>query len=815
MAIQRISTAHSDRLNPDQFWPQWDEDGYVEAANSQMNNARKAFQSGEAVGVQATGVVSQTMEGQTADAAMSRFTADGAKLEQRGGVHANNATINGLMAQNVANRKASINFVLANHEAEVEAIKTEAVATGAPQFVMEEKVAEADDRARTELQTIAQNSDQAHEELKGQLNAGEAPSVPSSMPGGPPGEGSPTLDGLDPEVQSSVGSAMGSGGGMDMSQMAGMAQGLLSPLTGALQSPPGADSLNQMGQQGFQMGQQALQQLLGQAGGGSAEITPEQVEELIAGQGGDSFDGNPEAKSDLPSSDGPKFENPEGVDGDGPSGGSGGSSGEASATPASSSGDGGTTEAASSSAPSPAAEPVSAAPPQSAIHPTTELSGDSNSAPASGAAGTGGAGASGLGSAQQQTVPGTSGNVGAPTQAADATGTQLSGSSAPTATSGSSLGAPGGLSSGAGLGAPAGGMGAMGGAPMAGGAMGGAPMAGGMGPMMGGAPMAGGVAAAPAAAPVPPAAPLAPAGPQAPTGNNAVPNATAPQTPAQANPAGTPTVPASTAGSQAPNLGASPQQNQGTQAGAQTAVFGAVPVVSPDPANAGRLYQPTENFSVQQRAAGTILAAISKQYARAGITSPIAVALLEDGTKVFCTADGLGYIPSGAHLPADTIPLAEFPAAQGLFRADWTGCLRPGYVLNLASKVGIIPPITTIIATDDIETEGVLKVTRNMLKGAPYIDCPITRDMFAKVEAEDAPLAMVALVQTWGFDPAEHDADEVALVLADSRWEVNGDEAAVRALAHYLLTDAHVALTSGQVSEAAYVLKQLLDVPTV
>lgn len=209
------------------------------------------------------------------------------------------------------------------------------------------------------------------------------------------------------------------------------------------------------------------------------------------------------------------------------------------------------------------------------------------------------------------------------------------------------------------------------------------------------------------------------------------------------------------------------------------------------------------------------MAAIIKQLARAGVVTPVAVAILQDGTKVFCTSDGLGYIPSGVYLPADTLPLAEFPSAQALFRADWTGCLRPGYVLHLASAIGIIPPVSTIIATDDVETEGVTPVYRDMIKGAPYIECPITRDMFAKIELDDVPLALEALVQAWGFDPAEHDADEVTLALASSRWEDNGSEDAVRSLAHSMLMDAHIALTSGQTAEAAYVLKQLLDVPTV
>jgi len=704
MAIQRISTAHSERLNPDQYWPQWDEDGYIEAANSQAANAQKAFQSGEAVAVQASGVVSQTMEGQTADAAMARFASDGAKLENRGGVHMNNATINGLMAQNVANRKASINFLLASHEADVEAIKTTAVAQGWTQNELQDAVASADDGYRQQIETVATNSDQAHEELKGQLNTGEAPSAPASMPGGVPGEGSPTLDGLDPEVEKAVSSAMGTGGGMgDMSQMAGMASGLLSPLTGALQSPPGADMLNQAGQQGFQMGQQALQALLGQ-GGGAAELTPDQAEELIAGQGGDSTDGLPgghDPGGDKAASDeGPKFEYPDRPETTAADTKTDTAKADAEAAD--------TKTEPASAAPSPAAEPVSAAPPTSAMHPTTELSGDSNSAPAP--------------------------------------ATNLSGAGAAPMGGTATLGAPGMGAAGGFAGAPAGGA------------------AGGFGaPMMSGAPMMGG-AAPQAAAPARGAAPVATA-------------TSADQRISAATLSAPVTDPRTDANATSPQTGSA---------------VAAVPVT----AGASRV---ADRHVVQVR---RVMAHLLGEYRRVGLAGDLAIGALEDSTMVYSTWDGLGFLPHGVRLPANVIPLAEFPLSP-LFRQDFV-TYAPGALIAVAAELQLIPEVSVIFTTNG-EDVGI-PVTAADLRGLTLPNATIERTSLKTLPVEEHENAAKLTAMVWELK----ELPDMATITADLRG-VRGTAYAVRVLAAYLLADA--ARFEGT-AEAGYALQQALWLPS-
>ena len=756
MAIQQANTPDWDKIGAGDAWPQWDEDAYVQGANNQIDAARKTVQGQSELGKMTT-TVDENMQGQFATAATETFTKRSLKLAQREGTHTGNSLVMGLSAQNIANTKNLLNAVAVKTDETVEAAKVRWLTSGATQDEIEKEYSTIIDEGKQAVEKIKDNYTQTEESLNSQLNTGDSPEVPSTMPGAPEGGSAPSLDGLDPEVQGSMNNALGQGGGgSDPSSMASMAQGLLSPLTSALSSPPGMDQATQLGQQGFQ----TLQSLLGQGGGD--QVTPEQLDELLANQGDPDDD---KENDDKPPRE--KLENPDRPDGPPP----GGSGGTPPGGPGGPGGDGPGTAPASNTttddAPSPAAEPVSAAPPASAMQPAVELSSDPNAgnSPQAPAANTGTHLSSGAAATATQAAPGT---LGAPAQ---------------------------GLGSGAGLGAP------VGGAPVGGSPMGGAPMMG--------APMT----ATSAGAATPAAAPLAPA--QSATGAPAAAPAAA------GTAAGGPLAPATS-----PTAGGAPQSGalgapaaggaQQTQQPAATgAGVGGVPITSPNPATAGEMFRTSSPFSVDERAAGTIMAALGAQYARGGFTTPMAVAILTDGTKVYCTADGLGYIPAGTHLPADTLPLSEFPSAQALFRADWTGCVRPGYVLKLAADVGLIPAVKVIIATDDITTEGVTRVTRDMLKGAPHVECPITRDMFAKMEVDDAPLAMVALAQEWNYDPADHDAEDVALALVESRWENDGSENAVRALAHHMLMDAHIALTGGQHTEAAYVLKQLLDVPTV
>lgn len=201
----------------------------------------------------------------------------------------------------------------------------------------------------------------------------------------------------------------------------------------------------------------------------------------------------------------------------------------------------------------------------------------------------------------------------------------------------------------------------------------------------------------------------------------------------------------------------------------------------------------------------SVVSSVSGEYHRAGFNTPLAVAQLADGPAVYCTADGLGIIPRGVRLPENVIPLSEFPSLNELFRADWTGTFRPGDVLKLASDLELIPAIASLYTTSPGDTGTV--VTPDTLRGVPYLNTPITRDMFSGVTANDVPLALASIGTTWNLVPG--DAETAVRELVDSR----GTERALTALVSYLLADADDTLRSGDVREAGYALRQALYLP--
>jgi hypothetical protein len=278
---------------------------------------------------------------------------------------------------------------------------------------------------------------------------------------------------------------------------------------------------------------------------------------------------------------------------------------------------------------------------------------------------------------------------------------------------------------------------------------------------------------------------------------------------------GTPVV-AGTGTTQAPALSSSVRDPNAQ--GSSSAVSG-IPTVSAVPVAVGSVHHPESGYTLEEKAAATVLSTLITELGRGGLAGPTAAALLEDGTTVFSTSDGLGFVPHGTRLPENTIPLSEFPSIGTLFRTDMTGCTRPGNVLKLSADLGLIPPVRAIVATDSSPSEGITVVSPTALVGAPYMSTPVTRDLLSSIAEEDVPLALESLKQEWGFEPepttdasgaSVTSAEDVVINLSMARWDLVNNAEAVTSMAEFMLTDAQDAVGRGDTAEAAYVLRQLL-----
>jgi hypothetical protein len=726
-------------------------------------------------------VVDSGMRGMTANAATARFDNQAAALTSQGVRHTNNATNTAMMGMLFKSSKTKLNLVASAFITEWEALKVRAVAEGMTQAEFNSARDTLIETYQGKANQVGADHDESERVLTDAIKTNAEPSVPSKMStaAGVPG-------GLSPEVTQQLGQLTG------MASSAG--QALSGTLGGLLSNPPGAAAA-----------QQLLESLTSGAGGESAGLTSK-LDEVLGGDGGaklandaDAAGGGDDPIKTMGSESGGGGDHAEGDGHDHSQEASGGG-----AEPAKD-GDSGVptviaSEGTESVAPSPAAVPVSGGEAASAVVPTTELSGSTSGIKEDSGVGTP-MGSGGMGSpagSGEQSVSRSQPMT--PTVAAVDSGTELS-SGTPNGSALSAAGAAGGAVGSSALGGsltPAGAAGAVGPAGIGAGA------GTGLAPAMGAVP----ASAAPVMAPM---APLAPTTPPAP-GSVVPPQAPVPSTPPTqtggvAPASATPVVPG-TGYTQAPALVGPPSAVQ------QGALLTGLPALPALPAHPGSVHHPDSGYTAEQRWAGAVLATLISEMGRGGFASPMAAALLPDGTTVFSTSDGLGFLPHGTRVPERTIPLSEYPGIGTLFREDMTGCTRPGFVIKLAADLGMIPPPVAIVATDSVPCEGVSIVSPSSLTGSPYLNTPVTRDLFGKIEAEDVALALESLKQVWGFDPDMYDSEDreesVETALAASRWESVNNPDAVRALAEFLLTDAERALSRGEDGECAYVLRQLL-----
>lgn len=820
MAIEKSPLREADLILRNNF-PPLNEDSYRDMSVEQNAAANTAAEATAAV-TNASNVVAENMEGLTANAANTAFEKHATALSEQHGRHVKRAVNVALISHLTSSTKSLLNGTVSQFSTEWEALKVKAMAEDWDQSQF--------NAARDALvQEYQQRADQiggdftaAKEQINEAIKNDAEPVVPPTMntASGPDAPGLP--DNLPPEVSQQLQQLLGQLPGT----AASAGQAAAGTISGLVSNPPGAA----LAQQGMQSLMSAVE------GGGSADLTS-QLDEVLSGPG--------DAGATLASGGAPTAEGASGGGG-GAEGGEGGDAGQHVHTPGEG-GEGGTqnvaakpdavagggadsaaeapTASAPSPAPSPAAEPVTGIAAAEPSVPSTHLSsGDAAPSGTSSGMSPTGAGAP-MGMPAEQAVK--QQNVqSAPVVDAGQAGTELSaGTTAPTGPSGAA-----GLGTGSALSAAGAvpGMTTVPGAVPGGLSPAGTPVMGPMGPMGGGANLAAGMPAAMGAtpipvtpgilAPTPPAAAPAPAGPAVP----GAPGAPAPgsaASPAQVQAGGSALVPAGTPGvtpvvpgtgiTQAPALSVPRDPNA-----QQISAIAGIPTVPTLPANPGAVHHPSSPYTLEQKAAGTVLATLMTEFGRGGLATPIAVALLADGTTVFTTTDGLGFVPHGTRLPENTVPLSEFPSIGALFRTDMTGCTRPGYVLKLAADLGLVPAVRAIVATDSVPCDGVAVITTSALTGAPYMSTPVTRDLLSRINDEDVALALESLKQAWGFEPEPQDsetmAESVEMNIAVSRWDTVNNPAAVSSFAEYLLTDAEQSLSRGEIAEAAYVLRQLL-----
>lgn len=796
-----------DETNPDfdkiigTRWVDKNSDNYASRSTQQLNKGVEAGVSAEA-NRQMNLTTATNMKGRTQESADASFTKTETNLNASQVRHNEDAVILGLMWQNIESTNGMLNVVSKGHQTAWENTKIQAVTNNWTQDELQQAKDQLDDAATQAADQIRNNFDATDDALKTQLKNGETPSVPSTMntvPAGTEAADTPDSSALSPDVSSQMQSLMGLG------------TGLAQTGTGVLQSPPGADMIPTVAQE--------ISKMIN-GGGGDVPVTPEMLDTLLAGQdssGGDGppSDGPPPHPDDAPPPREPE-EKPE----------------DASTLSSNSSTESGTQPLSNNIPtaavpPSPAETPTSAAPsvPPSGQVPTTQLSGDNaaqNVSFSNTQADPTGTSLSGDATPVSNIAPSAPANTtpdlsqAAPVAqtdqsyatapaSADKTGTELSSSSAPAAVNPSHVGTNVSAApvSGMGTGTPVMGGGGVGTAPFMGGGMGAAPVAGGIAsPTMA---QAAAVPNAPtaAAAPVAPAASTAVPPGQAPA---QAPGPVAPLSQQNAHVATQQTAPPSAHPAQVPTR--DPQAIPPVASAANAA--GVLPLAAGTiTAQEGSIYSTSSDYTPAHRRVAAVVNTLIHQYTHAGMSTEFAAAVFDNGVTVFTTIDGLGMLPRGAHIPVDVTPLSELEFVNGMFRADMTGCEYPGYVLRTAIDVGILPEPRAIVATDDGGDKGVLRITPEMLKGAPPMECPVSRADFEGIGADDVPLALEALKQAWDVT----NTDNAFTNLLISRWERGGNPDSVRALAAYLIHEAEESIAQGNVADAGYALKQLLMIP--
>lgn len=209
---------------------------------------------------------------------------------------------------------------------------------------------------------------------------------------------------------------------------------------------------------------------------------------------------------------------------------------------------------------------------------------------------------------------------------------------------------------------------------------------------------------------------------------------------------------------------------------------------------------PTDTaVEVPARRALSIIATLADQIPG---SADIAVALASDGTAVFCTSDGLGYLPSGARASHLVAPLAALVDDE--FAAQWLGCVQPHRPLLAAIDYGLIPPATELVTiSQDVSDPRVRGLSNAALAAADRLEFTESRDVFAP-NTVDIDRVLNSLTARLGLPGLELDA---ARRQAEALcWTDATDPRYITAWSRYLQVEATAAVEAGDLGAVRYIL---------
>ncbi len=219
---------------------------------------------------------------------------------------------------------------------------------------------------------------------------------------------------------------------------------------------------------------------------------------------------------------------------------------------------------------------------------------------------------------------------------------------------------------------------------------------------------------------------------------------------------------------------------------------------------------PTTPSAPASPRAMSILAALYDQIPG---TADIAVAINKDGTAVFSTSDGLGFLPKDAKAAPNVLPLAAL-TPTGPFAASWLGCHLPHRTLQSAISLGIITDPEELVTISQIApTEGVVVVPQEALDGVLAYDLSTAREELVAVAENQIDQARQVLADRFGELEGNIDLRAARVAAEELRWQGEPDPLYRRAWVRYLRVAAAQAAAAGDSGSERYLLASALWVP--
>ncbi|KMV14856.1 hypothetical protein ACT17_28455, partial [Mycolicibacterium conceptionense] len=215
---------------------------------------------------------------------------------------------------------------------------------------------------------------------------------------------------------------------------------------------------------------------------------------------------------------------------------------------------------------------------------------------------------------------------------------------------------------------------------------------------------------------------------------------------------------------------------------------GDFPVVEPQP-EPEPLPEPVDPEQARERAA-SVAAALSDALAEVGRDTAVAVGAIGDDL-VFCTADGLGFLPEDGAGDPHLVPLITRVPSD--FTAKWIGCAHPQMPLLAAAEQGHVPEFdatVTIGPGGDLSTSEIDGIERAILS-AP-------RSRTDSVAVSETYAVLDRLRRDWNAD-LDADPAERATKTAEARWTMWPDLDYPKRWAAELLARAAADLDTGDV----------------